>query len=37
VLRVAVRYYGLEILELNSLVTSDIGGAIFIIGRDMNN
>ncbi len=30
--KVAVHYYGLEILELNSLLTSGIGGAIFIIG-----
>lgn len=29
---VAVHYYDLEILELNSLLTSGIGGAIFIIG-----
>lgn len=28
----AVHYFGLEFLELNSLVTSGIGGAIFIIG-----
>ena len=30
--KVAVHYYGLEILELNSLLTSGIGGASFIIG-----
>lgn len=30
--KVAVHYYGLEILELNRLLTSGIGGAIFIIG-----
>ena len=30
--KVAVHFYGLEILELNSLLTSGIGGAIFIIG-----
>lgn len=30
--KAAVHYYGLEILELNSLLTSGIGGAIFIIG-----
>lgn len=30
--KVAVHYYGLELLELNSPVTSGIGGAIFIIG-----
>ena len=30
--KVAVHYYGLELLELNSLLTSGIGGAIFIIG-----
>ena len=30
--KVAVHYYGFEILELNSLLTSGIGGAIFIIG-----
>ncbi|WP_291614316.1 hypothetical protein [Bradyrhizobium sp.] len=30
--KVAVHYYSLEILELNSLLTSGIGGAIFIIG-----
>jgi len=30
--KVAVHYYGLEILEFNSLLTSGIGGAIFIIG-----
>lgn len=30
--KVAVHYYGLEIFELNSLLTSGIGGAIFIIG-----
>lgn len=30
--KVAVHYYGLEILEVNSLLTSGIGGAIFIIG-----
>lgn len=30
--KVAVHYYGLEILELNSLLTSGIAGAIFVIG-----
>lgn len=30
--KTAVHYYGLEILKLNSLLTSGIGGAIFIIG-----
>jgi hypothetical protein len=30
--KAAVHYHGLEILELNSLLTSGIGGAIFIIG-----
>lgn len=30
--KTAVHYFGLELLELNSLFTSGIGGAIFIIG-----
>ena len=31
-IKTAIHYYGLEILELNRLLTSGIGGAIFIIG-----
>lgn len=31
-IKTAVHYFGLELLELNSLFTSGIGGAIFIIG-----
>lgn len=30
--KVAVHYFGFEVLELNGLLTSGIGGAIFIIG-----
>lgn len=30
--KTTVHYFGLELLELNSLLTSGIGGAIFIIG-----
>lgn len=30
--KAAVHYFGLELLELNSLFTSGIGGAVFIIG-----
>ena len=31
-IKTAIHYYGFEILELNRLLTSGIGGAIFIIG-----
>ena len=31
-IKTLVHYFGLELLELNSLLTSGIGGAIFIIG-----
>ena len=30
--KTAVHYFGLEFLQLNALLTSGIGGAIFIIG-----
>ena len=30
--KIGVHYFGLEFLELNTLLTSGIGGAIFIIG-----
>lgn len=31
-IKTAIHYYGFEFLELNRLLTSGIGGAIFIIG-----
>lgn len=36
-LKTAIHYYGLEFLELNRLLTSGIGGAIFIIGFLMSS
>ena len=30
--KVAVHYFGVEFLDLNGLVTSGIGGAVFIVG-----
>lgn len=35
--KAAVHYFGLEFLELNTLLTSGIGGAIFIIGFLMSS
>lgn len=36
-IKAAVHYFGLEFLELNTLLTSGIGGAIFIIGFLMSS